>query len=265
MKALICPLCSLALVQNHQGVTCANLHQFDRSKEGYFNLLPVHYKNSREPGDAKQQLVARRKFLAADYFLPLSDDLKKIVSKKITSLLDIGCGEGHFTRLFHEHCSDAEIYGVDIAKAGVRLAAKGCSDKEHYIVASSHLLPVADESMDVITRIYAPSKDEELARTLKPDGSLIIVTPGKMHLIGLREKIYKIINPHPKPIAPSGFNEVEQRSVTFDLNVPSGELTEALLKMTPFSWKLSSELMTSLVQRGVNDLAEFQISVYRRD
>ncbi len=262
MKALICPLCSLSLIENPQGIACVNGHQFDRSKEGYFNLLPVHHKNSREPGDAKQQLLARRKFLTAGYFSPLAIELKKIISEKTESLLDIGCGEGYFTRLFHEHCERAEIYGIDIAKAGVRLAAKGRTATEHYVVASSHLLPIADESMDVITRIYAPSKDEELVRTLKRDGNLIIVTPGESHLIGLREKIYKTINPHPKPEAPKGFANVVQQSVKFPLSIPSGELTEAILKMTPFAWKLNEELLNLLVQEGLNDHAEFQISVY---
>ena len=77
MKELICPLCSLSLVGNSQGLACNNRHQFDRAKEGYFNLLPVHHKNSREPGDAKEQLMARRAFLSAGYFLPLVDALKE--------------------------------------------------------------------------------------------------------------------------------------------------------------------------------------------
>lgn len=262
MNALICPLCSLALIENPQGVACVNRHQFDRSKEGYYNLLPVHYKNSREPGDAKQQLVARRTFLNAGYFLPLVDQLKKIISPKTENLLDIGCGEGYFPRLFHEHCSDAAIYGIDISKAGVQLAAKGSSNKEHYMVASSHALPIANDSMDLITRIYAPSKDEELARILKTGGKLIIVTPGEQHLIGLRGKIYDSINPHPKPVTPKGFTEVEQQSVRFSLEVPSGDLTMALLKMTPFSWKLNAELEGQLMQQGLKDWAEFQIGVY---
>jgi len=264
MNALICPLCSLALLENPHGVACVNKHQFDRAKEGYFNLLPVHHKNSRKPGDAKQQLTARRLFLNAGYFSPLVVELKKIINKKATNVLDIGCGEGYFTRSFHEHCPDAQIYGIDIAKAGIRLAAKGRSSREHYAVASSHLIPIADESMDVITRIYAPSKDEELHRTLKPGGKLIIVTPGERHLLGLRKKIYESINPHPKPVVPNGFNELEQSSISFSLDIPPGELTAALLKMTPFSWKLKPALMDASVGQGLIDMAEFQVSVYQR-
>ncbi len=263
MNALICPLCSLALVENPQGIACVNRHQFDRSREGYFNLLPVHYKNSLEPGDAKEQLISRRKFLSAGYFSPLALELKKIVDERTASLLDIGCGEGYFSRLFHEHCVNAQVYGVDISKAAIRLAAKGRSDKEHYIVASSHQLPIADGSMDFVIRVYAPSKDEELHRVLKPTGKLVIVTPGKNHLLALRKKIYSSINPHPEPVTPKGFVAEDECNLNFSLDIPSGDLTEALLRMTPFSWKLSQELRESLIGMGHKDRAEFQIGIYK--
>lgn len=273
MKDLICPLCALPLNENLQGLACANRHQFDRAKEGYFNLLPVHHKNSREPGDAKQQLMARKEFLTAGYFLPLIDALKKIINTNTLSLLDIGCGEGYFTRLLSEHCYNADIYGLDISKAGVRLAAKNNSSKIsdskiaaskiNYIVASSHALPIADASMDIIVRIYAPSKDEELFRVLKPDGKLIIVTPGEQHLIALRQKIYQTIKTHPKPKTPEGFVEVSQDSVSFSLDIPGGDLTSSLLEMTPFLWKLTPELLEQSVKNGLVDQAHFQISIYQ--
>lgn len=265
MKALICPLCSLPLSENPQGLVCFNRHQFDRAKEGYFNLLPVHHKNSREPGDAKQQLIARREFLAAGYFLPLVDALKNIISSDAESLLDIGCGEGYFTRLLHEHCVSADTYGLDISKAGVRLAAKSGMQNTTYVVASSHSLPFEDASMEVIIRVYAPSKDEELFRVLKPRGKLVIVTPGEEHLLGLRQKIYQTIKPHPKPITPQGFNELKQDSVCFPLLVPAGCLTESLLAMTPFAWKLTPELLVSSIKDGFADRAHFQISVYEKN
>lgn len=264
MKALICPLCALPLSENLQGLTCFNRHQYDRAKEGYFNLLPVHYKNSREPGDAKQQLIARRAFLTAGYFLPLVAALKEIIRPSVGSILDIGCGEGYFTRLLYEHCTSAEVYGLDISKAGVRLAAKRELQNLTYMVASSHSLPLADASMDVITRIYAPSKDEELFRVLKPRGQLIIVTPGEQHLLSLRQKIYQTIKPHPKPVAPKGFNELKQDTIAFPLFVPAGDMTAALLSMTPFVWKLSPSLLQLLIKEGFNDTAHFQISIYEK-
>ncbi len=207
MKDLRCPLCKLPLNLNSQGLACDNRHQFDRAKEGYFNLLPVHHKNSREPGDAKQQLQARREFLRAGFFEPLKQRLQMLIPKETKALLDIGCGEGYFTCGLAEVLPLAQIYGVDIAKAGVRLAAKSATDSRSclFAVASSFDLPFADQTMDVITRIYAPSKDEELWRVIKRSGHLVIVAPAENHLLALRKRIYRQVRPHEAPPTPRGF------------------------------------------------------------
>jgi 23S rRNA (guanine745-N1)-methyltransferase len=264
MKYFICPLCSSPLAENTQGLACEKRHQFDRAKEGYVNLLAVQHKNSREPGDAQQQLQARRVFLSAGYFLPLVNALATVVDENTESLLDIGCGEGYFTRGLRERCKRADIYGIDISKAAVRLAAKAGPSNIDYAVASSYLLPVADCSMDLITRILAPSKGEELFRVLKPQGMLIIVTPGERHLIELRKKIYQTLKPHSNVQIPQGFTLINQVSVDYALNVSEGTYSRSLLQMTPFSWKLTPELSELLTQNGIQDTAHFHISLYKK-
>lgn len=262
MNVLICPLCASALTENAQGLSCSQRHQFDRAREGYFNLLPVQHKNSRAPGDTLEQLVARREFLSAGYFAPMLDALVDVIPSTSTGLLDIGCGEGYFTRALSAKLKGADVYGVDIAKPGIRLAAK--ADKATtYAVASSHALPLANTSMDVITRIYAPSKDEELARVLRPGGLLIIVTPGAKHLLGLREKIYQHIRPHPEPVAPQGFTSIAIHRVNFALNVMAGEHATALLQMTPFAWKLPVNMHEQYREQSLLDEADFYIAVYQ--
>ena len=268
MKFLICPLCNTCLSITNQGVGCVNGHQFDRAKEGYFNLLPVQHKNSREPGDAKQQLQARRAFLGAGFFTPLLQMLKQLVPVEANSVLDIGCGEGYFTQAISEYCHAAEVYGIDIAKAGVRLAAKHLSttfahNRLTYVVASSYALPIATGSMDVVTRIYAPTKDEELQRVLSPQGKLIIITPGENHLLSLRKKIYQQLRPHAKPQTPVGFIEVGQRQLSFQLSVSAGEFSSALLQMTPFAWRIKPELFSQLIANGLQDTADFQLHTYQ--
>lgn len=263
MKYFICPLCHEPLFSNSQGLQCASRHQFDRAKEGYFNLLPVHFKHSKEPGDARLQLQARRQFLQTGFFNPLLTAMQGLIPATTNSLLDIGCGEGYFTRGFAQMLGgNAEIYGIDIAKEGVRLAAK--AGQGNYAVASSHALPIADKSMEMITRIYAPSKDVELQRIMAPHGQLIIVTPGQQHLLGLRQKIYQTIRPHPQPQAPQGFVKSEQRELTFEFELPAGSLVEALVQMTPFAWRLPRETLLEIMASTWHDTADFTLAVYRR-
>jgi len=266
MHDLRCPLCHQPLLQNTQGVACVNRHQFDRAKEGYFNLLPVQNKHSREPGDAKEQLQARRQFLRAGFFDPLKIRLQELLPATTSTLLDIGCGEGYFTAGFSEVLPQAQVYGVDIAKAGVRLAAKTAQDKTGlvYSVASSFDLPLTNESMDVITRIYAPSKDAELYRVIKSGGMLVIVAPGEDHLLGLRARIYKDVRPHALPMTPEGFAVVEHHRLKSDLRVKERDLCAALLAMTPFAWRLAPELRDSILSSELHDTLDFTISVYSK-
>lgn len=266
MKDLRCPLCHHLLLQNLQGLACVNRHQFDRAREGYFNILPVQYKHSLEPGDAKAQLQARRQFLQAGFFEALKLQLQELIPTSTATLLDLGCGEGYFTEGFSAVLPQARVYGIDIAKAGVRLAAKTAKDKSGltYCVASSFDLPIADASMDVITRIYAPSKASELSRVIKPTGKLIIVAPGENHLLSLRSKIYKAVHPHIQPLTPEGFIKVAHYRLSGDLHINERSMCAALLAMTPFAWRLGTELRNTVLDSAFKDTWDFSISIYNK-
>ncbi len=277
MNEFRCPLCAEPLYANVQGLACAHGHQFDRAKEGYFNLLPVQKKNSKEPGDAKAQLQARRQFLEAGFFDPLKNLLLDLIPATTQTLLDIGCGEGYFTRAMATRMTQGNTYGVDIAKAGIRLAAKSAVQMQNqsphpplsriqqqfYAVASAYDLPFADHSMDVITRVYAPSRDAELYRVIKPGGLLVIVAPAENHLLGLRQRIYTALRPHTPPVQPMGFTLVEQHRLNGTLSIGEDVMVGALLSMTPFAWKIPADLRRDLQAEGLKDQFDFSFSVYR--
>ncbi len=267
IEIIRCPICQSAFQENPQGLVCSNRHQFDRSKEGYFNLLPVQHKNSLTPGDAKEQLKARREFLQAGFFDPLKLQLLSLIDPSAKTLLDLGCGEGYFTRGIASELPTTEIYAVDIAKAGVSMAAKSAKALHNitHLVASNFDLPIQDQSIDVILRILAPSKDAELHRVLKPDGKLLVVIPGEQHLIELRKKIY----PEVRPLQPlpeiDGFVLKETTSVQFELEINSSNLMQSLLEMTPFAWKMSQQKKNLLLSNYLSDLADFSVGIYKRN
>lgn len=265
MRLLRCPLCQSSFQQNAQGLVCANQHQFDRSKEGYFNLLPVQNKNSLTPGDAKEQLKARREFLHSGFFDPLKSKILSLMDSS-KSVLDLGCGEGYFTRALATHFPDTEVYGVDIAKAGIAMAAKAAKSLSNitHLVASNFDLPLQDQSMDTILRILAPSKDSELQRVLKPDGKLLIVIPGEQHLIGLRKKIYADIRPLQSLPEIEGFVLEESINIQFSIELKQFEQVQSLLQMTPFVWKVSDQLRVDISSSTFEDQSDFLINIYNR-
>ena len=55
---------------------CASGHHFDVASQGYTNLLPVQKKRSHDPGDRKEMVAARRRFLNAGHYQPIAAAVK---------------------------------------------------------------------------------------------------------------------------------------------------------------------------------------------
>ncbi|MEZ9832682.1 23S rRNA (guanine(745)-N(1))-methyltransferase [Vibrio breoganii] len=264
-----CPLCSQPLALESRTFKCPNNHMFDKAKEGYVNLMPAHHKHSKNPGDSKEMMQARRIFLESGHYQNLQQQLASTVNKcvegiKAPTVLDIGCGEGYYTNeIALTLTDDAEVYGLDISKVAVRYASKRYANC-HFSVASSYKLPFSDNSLDVIVKVYAPSKQEELLRCLKPNGLLITVTPGARHLYQLRERIYQEVRLHEEEADEfAGLELVEQTKLNYQMQLEKG-LAFELLQMTPFAWKASTELQAELKDFDTFECeADFNIQVYR--
>lgn len=245
----ICPICQSPLLQHlpSKGYFCKNKHHFDLAKEGYLNLLPAQYKKSKEPGDSRAMMRARRNFLEAGFYQPMAQALAKIIDthKSATTpmhILDVGCGEGYYCRQLEalaENPESLDLHGIDIAKNAIFAAAKK-QQNARFIVASNKNMPYADQYFDLLLRIYAPSNDQEITRLLKPDGLLLIVTPGPRHLWQLKEFIYKEVKEHSVDVAlPAGFAQIASQRVSYKIQ-PDPEQRMALLHMTPFAWRANA-------------------------
>ena len=269
MNNYSCPLCdkSLQLADDQRSLRCDNNHQFDRAKQGYFNLLPVQRKKSKEPGDSKGMISARSDFLAADYYQPLAHKIAQLIEHKQSdqqfTMLDIGCGEGYYSRQIKQLIPDIIQYGIDIAKPAIIKAAK--ADKNgHYAVASSDKLPLADDSLDLIMKVYAPANDQELQRVLKSDGTLLTVTPAARHLWQLREFIYTDVREHDTQDTQfAGFELTQSERLSYAIT-PSRAHRIALLQMTPFAWRANEQVSAQIAD--ADDLSielDFIINLYQ--
>lgn len=196
IRPLICPICAQPLADYTQTWQCPAGHSFDVAREGYVNLLRRHKKLPEMVGDASEMLRARREFLAQGYYEPLSDVVNGLVVTAVAGqptpvIVDVGCGEGYYLRRLGQQLTGqpAALFGVDIAKTAVRLAAKRVGGYGRFLVADVHdKLPFADQSVQVLLNLFAPRHPAEFARLIAPGGLLLVVIPAPDHLQSLRSQ-----------------------------------------------------------------------------
>ncbi|PMG75896.1 23S rRNA (guanine(745)-N(1))-methyltransferase [Shewanella sp. 10N.286.51.B7] len=279
----ICPICRSCLTLNAKSWQCENRHQFDCAKEGYVNLLPVQKKNSKDPGDNKTMMFARREFLNKGYYQKLSDRVNQLAvqfSPDAQKILDIGCGEGYYShRLFkamqqsakttESVCEDegalCHLQGLDISKSAIKYASKRYSELD-FCVASAYEMPFADAIFDLAMRIYAPSKIDELQRVIKKDGVLITVSPGPMHHFAMKKIIYSEPKPHEEAKAElDGFTCLHQERLQYPLVLSDPIDIEHFLNMTPYAWKLTQEQKAQIAEQGLSCELDFSIEIHQRN
>ncbi len=267
-----CPICAEALSLNEGSFICHNKHNFDRAKEGYVNLLVVNRKHSSDPGDNKAMLDSRRYFLQQGFYKPLAEQLGQLIEsylppKDAMTVVDAGCGEGYYLHTLAEQLGTQHYYyGTDISRTAMRLAAKQYSTL-NFAVASSFALPIANNSVDVVIRIFAPANEAEIQRILKTGGLYLWVYPAEKHLFELRQLIYDEPKPHIvetlEPIV--GFNDLPDIKITYPLHLPNPTSIAALLTMTPYYWSANKAKQAYCQHLQTLDLTvDFAISIRQK-
>ncbi|OUR59825.1 23S rRNA methyltransferase [Colwellia sp. 39_35_sub15_T18] len=263
----LCPLCQQALLLTGQSYCCANKHSFDRAKQGYVNLLPVQFKHSKAPGDNKSMVLARRAFLDKGFYQPLVDKMLALYQQYgqlDAPLLDAGCGEGFYS---HQHkTSINQVYGVDIAKETIKIAAKRYQNC-HFSVGTLSKLSFADNYFAWLTSVYAPILEDEFTRVLKQGGYLLTVTPAQQHLYELKQLIYRNANEHDISKAPiKALKLVAEEKLTYPMIFDNSDDVLNLLAMTPFAFKASTALIEQLKNtEQFSCQADFILRLYQKE
>ncbi len=265
-QVLMCPVCRQSLNLTERTWRCEQGHSYDVAKQGYVNLHVVQHKHSKNPGDTPESVDARRAFLQSGYYQPLQQAVVALLKQlDVKAILDIGCGEGYYTSAMQQVVE--QCVGVDIAKNAVQRAAK-LNTEVTWVVGTGATLPVLDQSMDACTSLFSPIPQAEIARILKDDGYLIVVTPASEHLYAMREALFEQVNPH----TPEKF--VEQLQDLFELKqeqiidtpfVLDQQALKNLIAMTPYAYKASPERRLQLEQQSQLEVtASFQIYVFQK-
>jgi 23S rRNA (guanine745-N1)-methyltransferase len=180
---------------------------------------------------------ARRQFFDAGHYRPIAATVADLVGA-VTHALDAGCGEGQYIGSI----AAPDRHGIDISKPAISLAARRYKDIS-FAVASSFRLPFDDAQFDAVISVFAPRPFDEFARVLRPDGVVVVASPGPDHLRGLTDLIYAAPEPHEQRPHTVG----ESTRVTYDLSLDA-QGAVSLLQMTPYWWKASAEQQAAVSQ-----------------
>lgn len=265
---LSCPVCKAALMKNENSFVCCNNHCFDISKEGYVNLLTGSYKQGDLIGDNKEMALSRREFLEKGYFSSLAKAVSELFREQThrekPRVLDICCGEGYYSQHLKEQ-NNCELFGFDLSKSMVRLAAKRRLNATFFVANLSHI-PVFDASIDFAFHLFAPFHKEEFARILCNDGTLITAVPGERHLWKLKEVVYDI--PYRNDVyLPSGggLKLSDTLSVKDKIFLPCNSDILSLFKMTPYYYHTPKSGIDKLQKLdSLETELDFVIGIYKK-
>ena len=187
--AFACPICQENLTLVEGSLKCNNRHSFDLAKFGYVNLAPQIKQSANYD---KENFQNRQQILEAGFYQAILEAISDLLanSENTETILDIGCGEGFYSRKLQENHPDKTFYAFDISKDSVQIAAKSEPNwAVNWFVGDLARLPIKDASMDILLDIFSPANYGEFRRVLSKDGILIKVIPTENHLKEIRQKV----------------------------------------------------------------------------
>lgn len=266
-RIICCPVCGGELEESERTFFCRNGHSFDKAREGYVNLLCGVHKSGDLTGDNKQMAVLRRSFLNKGYFEPLADAIVRLIADRAAeapTVLDICCGEGYYSQKVTQG-TDCVLFGFDLSKSMVRLAAKRKTGGT-FFVANLSRIPIQDESVDIAFHLFAPFNEKEFSRVLKKGGILITAVPGKNHLFELKEAVYDTPYQNDERLPETEtLTHSETIRIEDEITLACQEDIDALFGMTPYFYKTSPADRAKLASLGrLTTRTEFLLGLYKK-
>ncbi|VMJ03445.1 23S_rRNA m1G745 methyltransferase [Streptococcus pneumoniae] len=236
--AFACPICQENLTLLETNFKCCNRHSFDLAKFGYVNLAPQIKLSANYD---KENFQNRQQILEAGFYQAILDAVSDLLasSKTTTTILDIGCGEGFYSRKLQESHSEKTFYAFDISKDSVQIAAKSEPNwAVNWFVGDLARLPIKDANMDILLDIFSPANYGEFRRVLSKDGILIKVIPTENHLKEIRQRVQDQLtnkeysNQDIKEHFQEHFTILSSQTASLTKTITAEQL-QALLSMTP--------------------------------
>ncbi len=270
LNALKCPICGAEVtVREGTGasmICCgARTHCFDLASSGYVNLCAPKQSGG---GDSKQAVRARSEFLDRGFYAPVAEAICEAAMKHGEgALLDAGCGEGYYSMFPARR--GVSVIGADLSKFAVEAASKRAAregaDNAFFATASVFELPLKDSSVGTVINVFAPCAEQEFSRVLTENGVLIVAWAGERHLLGLKRAIYDTAHTNSERAdLPKCMTKIDERRVSYTVDVDTNESIMSLFAMTPYYWRTSVSDGEKL--KGLTSLStevDIIVSVYK--
>lgn len=186
---LSCPVCEAPFTAADGGLRCTSGHRVDRARQGHLTLLPP---GRRPPmGDSAEMVADRVEFLSSGHYDPVTAALRDAVVDGSTpeTLVDLGGGTGHHLARVLDELPTAVGVVLDASRYAARRAARAHARAVAVVADAWARLPLLDGVADRVLVVFAPRNGAEIARVLRPEGRLVVVTPAPDHLQELVEPL----------------------------------------------------------------------------
>jgi 23S rRNA (guanine745-N1)-methyltransferase len=184
VDVLLCPVCRQGLTRAVGTLRCANGHTFDIARQGYVNLLGA------ATGDTAAMVADRAAFLAAGHYAPLATAVAEMAASAAGGLVvDAGAGTGYYLGAVLGRRASSYGLALDVSAAALRKAARAHERVGAVVWDVWRPWPVRDRVAAVVLNVFAPRNGPEFHRVLRPDGTLIVVTPTAAHLAELAGRL----------------------------------------------------------------------------
>lgn len=265
LGALHCPHCLTAFTQTGRSLRCETGHSFDLARQGYVNLL------GSGAGDTKEMVAARSEFLAGGHYDPLARLVAHEAARDLRRdglVVDAGTGTGYYLGAVLARAHASTGLGMDTSTAALRRAARAHPTIGAVVWDLWKPWPVQDQVADVIINIFAPRNLAECHRVLRPDGTLVVVTPDSTHLAELgdflpmltvdTDKLTRLDSSLQSQFSLTGRHDCE---IELTLEPPD---VHRVVQMGPNAYHVPRSAL-DVIQHALTVTAAFVVSVYRRD
>ncbi|MFE2068985.1 putative RNA methyltransferase [Streptomyces sp. NPDC059467] len=202
LDLLRCPACRTRRLHPDRGsLRCSAGHAFDIGRQGYVGLLTGARATS---GDDAAMVRARERFLAGGGYLPIRQAVARLAADAVSghghghgTVVDSGCGTGHYLAGVLDQLPAARGLGLDSSVRALRSAARAHPRAAAAAWDVFRPFPLADAVADVVLDVFAPRNPAEFRRVLRPGGRLIVVRPTGRHLAELRGRMPGMVTVDP--------------------------------------------------------------------